>query len=231
MKAYLNSPLFGVTITILTFLIGSYINKKTKLAILNPILLSALAIIFVLNQFDIDYETYNLGGRLISFFIAPATVALAVPLYKNIRLLRKKWLPILIGITVGSLAGLVVIFVLCKLLGIDRTMLISLLPKSTTAAISMEISKQIGGIPYLSVVFTAVTGISGNILGEYVFRIFKINDKVSRGVSLGTASHVLGTAKAMEMGETEGALSSLSITVAGIISVFLIPWFMNLIGI
>lgn len=131
----------------------------------------------------------------------------------------------------GSLAGLVVIFVLCKLLGIDRTMLISLLPKSTTAAISMEISEQIGGIPYLSVVFTAVTGISGNILGEYVFRIFKINDKVSRGVSLGTASHVLGTAKAMEMGETEGALSSLSITVAGIISVFLIPWFMNLIGI
>jgi len=231
MSDYFNSSLFGATLTVVTFLIAKYINQKTKKAILNPILMSAVVIICFLKYFHIDYETYNSGGKIISFFIAPATVVLAVPLYKNIRLLKEKWLTILIGITVGSLAGLVSIFVLCKLLGLDRTVMVSMFPKSTTSAISMEISEQIGGIPSLSVAFTAVAGISGNILGEYVFKLFKIDNKVSRGVALGTASHALGTAKAMEMGETEGALSSLSITVAGIISVFLIPWFMNLLNV
>lgn len=231
MRAFFNTPLFGVTITIITFLLGKYINEKTKKAILNPILLSAIMIMVFLSHFNIEYETYNSGGRLASFFIAPATVVLAVPLYKNIRLLRKKWLPILIGITMGSLAGLFTVYVLCKLLDLDRTILISMLPKSTTAAISTSLSEQIGGIPALTMAFTAVTGIGGNVLGEYVFNIFKINDKVSKGVSLGTASHAVGTVKAMELGETEGALSSLSITVAGIINVFLIPWFMNLLSI
>ncbi len=231
MTSYFNSPLFGVTLTLVTFLIGKFINQKTRKAIFNPILISALIIICFLTYFNIDYETYNSGGRIISFFIAPATVVLAVPLYKNIRLLKKKWMPILIGITVGSLAGLISIFILCKLLGLDHTIMISMFPKSTTSAISMEISKQIGGIPSLSVFFTAVAGIGGNILSEYIFKVFKIDNKVSQGVALGTASHALGTAKAMEMGETEGALSSLSITVAGIISVFLIPWFINLLNI
>ncbi len=231
MREYFNTPIFGVTITLVTFLIGRYINKKTRKAILNPILLSALMIIIFLRYFNIEYETYNQGGRIISFFIAPATVVLAVPLYKNIRLLRKKWFPILVGIAVGSLTGLVSIFILCKLLGLDDIIMISMLPKSTTAAISMEISKEIGGLPSLSVAFTALAGVSGNILSQYVFKAFKIYDKVSKGVALGTASLELGTAKAMEMGETEGALSSLSISLAGIISVFLIPWFMNLLSI
>lgn len=231
MREYFNTPIFGVTITLVTFLIGRYINKKTRKAILNPILLSALMIIIFLRYFNIEYETYNKGGRIISFFIAPATVVLAVPLYKNIRLLRKKWFPILVGIAVGSLTGLVSIFILCKLLGLDDIIMISMLPKSTTAAISMEISKEIGGLPSLSVAFTALAGVSGNILSQYVFKAFKIYDKVSKGVALGTASLALGTAKAMEMGETEGALSSLSISLAGIISVFLIPWFMNLLSI
>lgn len=194
-------------------------------------LIAAVLIIVFLTKFNIDYETYNKGGSIISFFIAPATVVLAVPLYKNIKLLKGKWISIIIGITIGSLAGLVTIFVLCKAFGIEDIIMISMFPKSTTAAISLEIAETIGGLPNLAVAFTAVAGISGNILGEYVFKLFRIKNRISKGVALGSASHAVGTAKAMEIGEVEGGLSSLSITIAGIISVFLIPWFMNLIGI
>lgn len=231
MSQYFESTLFGVTITIIAFFIGKYINQKTKKAILNPILISVFLIILFLKKYNIDYETYNKGGSIISFFIAPATVVLAVPLYKNIKLLKGRWVPITVGIIIGSLAGLVTIFVLCKIFRIEDIIMISMFPKSTTAAISMEIADSIGGLPNLAAFFTAISGISGNILGEYVFNIFKIKSRIAKGVAFGTSSHALGTAKAMEMGEAEGALSSLSITVAGIISVFLIPWFMNIIGI
>lgn len=231
MALYLDTPLFGVTISIIAFIIGIYISKKTKIAIINPLVISYIIIISFLLYFDIDYEIYNKGGSIISFFIAPATVVLAVPLYKNIKLLKERWPSILIGITLGSLAGLFSIFLMSKIFKIDDIVMLSLFPKSTTAAISMEIADQIGGIPALAVAFTAVTGIVGNFMGDYIFKLFKIKDKVSRGVALGTASHALGTAKAMEMGETEGALSSLAITVAGIISVFLIPWFIKILSI
>ncbi len=231
MTMYFDTPLFGMTISIVAFIIGMYINKKSKLAIFNPLLLSGIIIISFLSYFDIDYETYNKGGSIISFFIGPATVVLAVPLYKNIKLLKDRWLSILIGITVGSLAGLFTIFLLSKFLEIDHAIMVSMLPKSTTMAISMEIADQIGGVPALAAAFTAVAGIGGNFIGQYILRLFNVEDKVSKGVALGTASHALGTAKAIEMGETEGALASLSIGLAGIISVFLIPWFMNLLSI
>lgn len=229
MAEFFDTPLFGITLSLVAFIIGMYVHGKIKMTIFNPLLISAIIIISFLSYFDIDYDTFNKGGSLISFFIAPATVALAVPLYKNIKLLKKRWLSILIGISLGSLAGLFTIFILSKLFKIDQTIMVTMFPKSTTTAISMEIAEQIGGIPTLAVAFTAVAGIGGNLVGEYVFKLFKINDKVSKGVALGTASHAVGTAKAMEMGETEGALSSLSIGVAGIVSVFLIPWFMKLL--
>lgn len=167
---------------------------------------------------------------MISFFIAPATVVLAVPLYKNIRLLKGKWFNVLTGITLGSLAGLFSIYILSKLFKIEATVMISLFPKSTTAAISMEIAEHIGGIPALALAFTVLTGNIGYFMAEYIFKWFNIEDKMSKGLALGTTAHVLGTAKAMELGETEGALSSLAITVAGIVSVFLIPWFMKLLS-
>ncbi len=231
MAMYVDTPLFGVMISIVAFIIGVHINKKTKIAILNPLVISYIIIISILLYFNISFETYNKGGSIISFFIAPATVVLAVPLYKNIKLLKERWASILIGTTLGILAGLFSIYLLCKLFKIDDVVMVSLFPKSTTAAISMEIAEQIGGIPSLAVAFTAITGIAGNLIGDYIFRIFNIKDKVSKGVALGTASHALGTARAMEIGETEGALSSLAITVAGIISVFIIPWFMKILSI
>lgn len=230
MDMYLDTPLFGVSISIIAFFIGIYINKKTNKAILNPLIVSSIIIIGFLLYFDIDYEIYDKGGNIISFFIAPATVVLAVPLYKNIRLLKGKWFNVLIGVTLGSLAGLFSIYILSKLFKIEAIVMISLLPKSTTAAISMEIAEHIGGIPTLTLAFTVLTGNIGYFMAEYIFKWFNIDDKMSKGLALGTTSHVLGTAKAMELGETEGALSSLAITVAGIVSVFLIPWFMKLLS-
>lgn len=231
MVKYIDTPLFGVAISIIAFTIGLYINKKTEKAILNPLLLAQIMIICFLLYFDVDYEIYDKGGSIIGFFIAPATVVLAVPLYKNLKLLKGRGLIILIGIIVGSLAGILSIFIMGKMFKIDGAIMASMFPKSTTSAISMEIADQIGGIPALAVAFTAITGISGNLMSDYIFGIFKINDKVAKGIALGTTSHAIGTARAIELGETEGALSSLSISVAGIVSVFLIPWFMKLIGI
>lgn len=231
MEYYLDTPLFGVTLSIVAFIIGVYINEKMELSITNPLFISSLIIITFLLYFNIDYEIYNKGGSIISFFIGPATVALAVPLYKNIRLLKENYISILIGITLGSIAGIISIILMSKLFAIDNIIMISLLPKSTTAAISMEISDQIGGIPSLTVAFTVITGILGNSMAFYVFKLFKIKDETSRGVALGTSAHALGTAKAMEMGEIEGALSSLAISVAGIISIFLIPWLIKLLSI
>lgn len=231
MEYYLDTPLFGVTLSIVAFIIGVYINEKMELSITNPLFISSLIIITFLLYFNIDYEIYNKGGSIISFFIGPATVALAVPLYKNIRLLKENYISILIGITLGSIAGIISIILMSKLFAIDNIIMISLLPKSTTAAISMEISDQIGGIPSLTVAFTVITGILGNSMAFYIFKLFKIKDETSKGVALGTSAHALGTAKAMEMGEIEGALSSLAISVAGIISIFLIPWLIKLLSI
>jgi len=184
MGMYLDTPLFGVSISIIAFFIGIYINKKTNKGILNPLIVSSIIIIGFLLYFDIDYEIYNKGGSMISFFIAPATVVLAVPLYKNIRLLKGKWFNVLTGITLGSLAGLFSIYILSKLFKIEATVMISLFPKSTTAAISMEIAEHIGGIPALALAFTVLTGNIGYFMAEYIFKWFNIEDKMSKGFSL-----------------------------------------------
>lgn len=173
--------------------------------------------------FDIEYEVYNRGGSIISFFLGPATVILAVPLYKQIEKLKANGIIILIGIVVGSLVGILSIIYLGKLFGLDRSIILSLAPKSATAAISMEVSKQIGGIPALTVAATVLTGITGNVIGVPIYKLFKIKDEIASGIALGTVSYAIGTAKAIELGEVQGGMSSLAISVAGLVTVFLVP--------
>lgn len=223
MTQYLDTPLFGVAITIIAYSVSQYINKRFKTSILNPIALSIMAIVGFLIYNNIDYEVYNKGGNIISFFLGPATVALAVPLYKKIELLKENLLPILVGIFVGSLAGIVSVILLSRVFKLEDILMLSLIPKSTTSAIAMDISTQIGGNSAIAIVFVIVTGIFGNILGPDLLRRFGIKDEIAKGISMGTASHVVGTAKAMEMGEKEGAMSSLAIGVAGLMTVFLAP--------
>jgi predicted murein hydrolase (TIGR00659 family) len=219
----LNTPLFGITITLLAFEIGIFLNNKIKLAIFNPLFVSQTLIILFLLKFDISVEAYNKGGQLISFFLAPATVILAVPLYRKFKLLKANVLHILIGITTGSIAGIASVILLGKLFGLDKLLKVSMLPKSVTLPIGLEISAQLGGLSAITVAATVITGVFGTITGAYICNIFRIKDKVAVGVAIGTAAHALGTTKAMELGETEGAMSSLSIGVAGLITVALAP--------
>ena len=223
MIKFLDTPLFGILISILAFEIGIFINKKTRLSILNPIVIAEVLIIVFMIVFNIDYEAYNKGGSIISFFLGPATVVLAVPLYKQIEKLKANGLPIIVGITVGCITAILSVCFLSKLFSLDEVIIMSLLPKSVTAAISMEVSSQIGGIPALTVAATVVTGIVGNVLWPYISKLFKIENDVASGISLGTSAHALGTAKAMELGEVEGGMASLAIGVAGLVTVILAP--------
>lgn len=230
MAAYLDTPIFGVAITIIIYSLSSFINKKIKISFLNPIIISIIGIIGFLIYNNINYEVYSQGGNVISFFLGPATVVLAVPLYKQIDLLKENLLPILIGILVGSLAGIVTVIFLSKSFGLDEMIMLSMVPKSTTSAIAIDISKEIGGNPALAIAFVIATGIFGNIIGPSLFRIFRINNKVAKGIALGTSSHVVGTAKAMEIGEVEGAMGSLAIGLAGLITVFLAPIILSIMN-
>ena len=228
MRELINTPMFGITISLLAFELGCFIYNKTKIAIFNPLFISQAIIILFLLRFDISFETYNKGGQLISFFLAPATVILAVPLYRKIKLLKENALPIFAGITVGSIFGMVSIILLGKLLGIESMLKQSMVPKSVTVPIGVEVSTQLGGIPAVTVAAIVITGILGAIVGPFICKLFRIKDKVAVGVAMGTASHALGTTKAMELGETEGAMSSLSIGVAGLITVVLAPFMVKL---
>ncbi len=232
MYEYINTPIFGVGISILAFTLSSYIAKRTKIMLLNPLLVAMLFVVGILLIFDIDYETYNLGGQMITFFLGPATVVLAVPLYKQRELLKGNLAPILVGILVGSVAGILFVVLAGRLLGLDRLLVASLVPRSTTTPIAMEISILLEGNPSLTAIFVSITGISGYMFGEKILTLFGVRNPIAKGISIGTASHAVGTAKAMEIGEVEGAMSSLAIGVAGIVTVLVVPgilWLLNII--
>jgi len=230
LKELLTTPLFGIILSLLAFEIGHFIYNKTKISIFNPLLIAITLVIAFLLKFNISLEDYNKGAQLISFFLAPATIVLAVPLYKKINLLKANALPILIGITLGSLSGIISVLALSKLFKIDKSIAASLVPKSITTPIGIEVSKQLGGIPAITVAAIIITGIIGAIIAPYVCRFLKIKNKIAIGIAIGTSSHALGTTKAVELGEIEGAMSSLSIGIAGIIIVFLLPLLIKIIA-
>lgn len=223
MSAWWSSPAFGVLLTLLAFEAGMFLQKKTGLALMNPILLAILLVIAVLLLFKIPLESYQVGGSYISFLLGPATVSLAVPLYKNLARLKQNAVPILAGITAGVLTNVAMVAGMAWLLKLDRVLMLSLLPKSVTTPIGLEVSVQLGGISGLTVTAIMVTGITGVILGPVLFDFFHIRDEVARGIALGTASHALGTTRAMEMGEVEGGMSGLALGVAGLMTGILLP--------
>lgn len=223
MKELVNSPLFGIMISLLAFEIGCMLYNKTKIAFFNPLFISQALIILLLLRFHISFEAYNKGGQLISFFLGPATVVLAVPLYKKLKLLKANAFAILTGITIGSIFGMISIILLGKAFGLNELLRLSMIPKSVTTPIGMDVSSQLGGIPAVTVAAIIITGILGAIIGPYICKIFRIKDSVSVGIAIGTSSHALGTTKALELGETEGAMSSLSVGIAGLITVILAP--------
>ena len=211
----------GVTISLLAYMFGSVLKKKLKKAILNPLLVSIIVTIVVLVVADVDYDVYNEGAKYLSWFLTPATVCLAIPLYEQWELLKHNYKAVLGGIFAGVITSLTTVLVLCKVMGLSHKDYVTLLPKSITTAIGMGVSEELGGYVTITVAVIVVPGVIGNIIGEIVFRIFRIEEPISKGLALGSSAHAIGTAKAMEIGEVEGAMSSLSIAVTGILTVIL----------
>lgn len=223
MSEFINTPLFGILLSIIAFEIGVWINKKTKISLLNPMLIGIVLVIGFLMVCNVKYESYKLGGDYISFFLAPATVALAVPLYKQLDKLKANWLPILVGIFVGSVSSIISVIVLAKFAGISQNVLVSITPKSITIPMGIEVSRLLGGLPAITVASIMITGITGAIISPIVCKLCHITDPVAQGVATGTASHAVGTSRMMELGEIQGAMSSLSIGIAGIVTAITAP--------
>ena len=230
MKEFLiNSVFFGALLSLAGYELGLILKKKFKLAIFNPLLIASVSVIAVLFLMDIDYESYNEGGKYLSYLLTPATVSLAVPLYEQLELLKKNLKAVAAGIISGVIASVFGVFALCKLFGMNHQQYVTLLPKSITTAIGMGVSEELGGIVTITVAVIVITGVLGNVIADLVYKIFHIDEPVAKGLALGTASHAIGTAKAMELGMTEGAMSSLAIAVAGLLTAVLAPVFSGLI--
>lgn len=219
------SVFFGAVISLVAYEFGLILKKKFKLAIFNPLLIAIICVIGVLNVLDVDYETYNEGGKYISYLLTPATVCLAVPLYQQLQLLKKNIKAVAAGIISGVLASLVSILVFAKLFGLSHEQYVTLLPKSITTAIGMGVSQELGGIVTITVAVIIITGVLGNMIADVVYKAAKIEEPVAKGLALGTSAHAIGTAKAMELGQVEGAMSSLAIAVAGLLTVIAASFF------
>ena len=213
------SVYFGLMLTVLTFGVGSLLKQKLKSPLFNPILISMVLCIGFLLVFDIDYEFYQSGAKYISYLLTPATICLAIPLYKQFELLKRNRRAVMAGILSGVVTSLCAILVLAVLFRLDHQAYVTLLPKSITTAIGMDVSAQLGGQVSITVAVILLTGIFGNICAETVFRLARITDPIAKGIAIGTSAHAVGTAKALELGQVEGAMSSLSIAVAGILTV------------
>ena len=222
-SAVMDSGYFGLILSIFLYLLAVSIKKKFRFSILNPLLTSTLMIIAILCIFRIPYDSYKSSADLLTYLLTPATVCLAIPMYKQIRLLKENLPAVFCAITSGTLCSVLSILIMGKLFRLQAEHIATLLPKSITTAIGMGVSEKAGGIVTLTVAAIVITGILGNMIAEMVFKIFHISHPIARGLALGTSAHAVGTAKALELGEIEGAMSSLSICVAGILTVILVP--------
>lgn len=224
-----SSAVWGVLLTLAAFALGTWINRRTKQAFLNPLLLGTVFVIVFLSVLSIPYATYKASAAPVSYLLLPATVSLAVPLYEKWELLCRNLIAIFAGILSGVAASLGSILALALLLRLNHTQYVTLLPKSVTTAISMDVAAELGGIAALTGALVILTGIVGALLAETVCTVFHITDPIAKGIGIGTASHAIGTAKALQMGEVEGAMSGLAVAVAGVLTAILCPVISNLI--
>lgn len=221
MNELLYSPFFGLLLTTAVYAVGVKIQKKTGLVICNGLVLAALMVIAVLLAFEIPYEAYGAGGSLINLLLTPATVCFAVTIYRRLEVLKKNLLPVLAGCAAGAVASVSSVWVLCRLFGLDRTLTMSLLPKSVTTPIATALAQSNGGIIAITAASVIFAGILGNLAAPLMMRLLRVEDPVEVGLGIGACSHAVGTAKAMELGETEGALSSVAIGLCGVLTTLL----------
>lgn len=224
-----NSVFLGVLLSIGAYAIGMLLKRKTGWSILNPLLVSIVLIIAFLLVTGLPYQTYSEGADIISYMLTPATICLAVPLYQQVELLKKNYKAVLAGILSGVFSSMITILILALLFGFDHASYVTFLPKSITTAIGMGVSQELGGYVSVTVVVIVLTGVIGNVIADRVLGFLHIEEPIAKGVAIGSASHAIGTARAMEMGQVEGAMSGLSIVVSGIMTVLVatvFSWFM-----
>lgn len=227
---FLENKFFLLAVTFGVFFVSRILQKKTGLVILNPILLTIAVLIVFLKFTGISYETYNEGGALIEFWLKPAVVALGVPLYLQLEMIKKQLIPILISQLAGCLVGLVSVVLIAKWMGATPEIIVSLAPKSVTTPIAMEVAKTVGGIPSLTAAVVIVVGLFGAICGFKVLQIGRVGSPIAQGLSMGTASHAVGTSTAMEISGKYGAYASLGLTLNGIFTALFTPTILHLLG-
>ena len=228
METVTNNPVFGIFLTIAIYRLAVKFKTKFNFAINNPLLTGIGSIVLILTIFNIPYENYKIGGDYIHFLLGPATVILAVPLYRQLELLKKNLLPIIAGVLSGSFFALLSIGFLCKVFNFDEVLTASLLPKSVTMPIGIEVAESLGGISSITVISIVVTGLTGAVFAEKILHYTGIKDKVAQGISIGTSAHALGTTKAIEMGEVQGGMSGLAIGLAGFFTALFAPFILSL---
>lgn len=224
-----NSLYIGFLISLASYAMGVWLRKKTGLSFVNPLLVSILLVIGFLLLTGVSYNSYAAGSEIISYLLTPATICLAVPLYQQFNLLKKNWKAVVAGLVSGVLSSLVCILLMALLFKFDHNTYVTFLPKSITTAIGMGVAEEYGGYVSLAVIVIVITGVIGNVLAEAVLKLFRIEEPIAKGIAIGSSSHAVGTTKAMELGQIEGAMSSLSIVVCGLLTVILAPLFAPLI--
>ena len=227
---FLENKFFLLAITFSFFMVAKMIQNKTGWLLLNPILLAIAALICFLQLSGVSYETYQEAGSLVEFWLRPAVVALGVPLYLQLRMIRKQLLPIVLSQLAGCFVGLVSVVIIAKLLGTSPEVIMSLAPKSVTTPIAMEVSEAVGGIPSLTAAVVIVVGLFGATCGFKVLQVGRVGSPIAQGLSMGTASHAVGTSRAMEVSGKYGAYASLGLTLNGILTALLAPTILRLLG-
>lgn len=215
---FAGSDFFAVALTLVIFSLASLCQQKWKLAILNPILLSGLAVIGVLKLLNIPNSVYQEGCRFLNFLLTPATICLAVSFYEQFQNLKRHLLAVTAGVIAGTIASIGTVWLLSGAFGLEQALTLSLLPKSITTAIGVVLSQEIGGIAAITTAAIVITGIVGNMIGPICCKLFRLKSEVAQGVAFGTASHVIGTSKASQLSSLTGAVSSLALTIAGIVT-------------
>ena len=227
---FLANKYFLIALTFIVFVAARMFQRRTGIAMLNPILVTTILLIGFMLGADVDYDTYAEGGSYIEFWLKPAVVALGVPLYRQLEAIRKQLLPILVAELAGCVAGIVSVVIVAQLLGATKDVILSLAAKSVTTPIAMEVTAAVGGIPSLPAAVVVCTGIFGGMTGFRMMKMSRVKSPIARGLSIGTAAHAIGTSAAMDVGYRYGAFSSLGLTINGLLTALLTPFILDLLG-
>ncbi len=210
------NPLFGISLCLITFYLGDFINKKLKIQLLNSLVLSCAMCIAVLFVFNIPYDNFNNGAQFVNMMIIPTTAVLAVNIFEQRMVLKQYFWPVIIGCTVGAITSIVSVYAICRIFLLNSEVMASLLPKSTTTAIAVALAQGKGGIAAITALTVLLTGVFGAIIAPFIFKTFKIRNPVAQGIAIGASSHAFGTAKAVQMGDIQGSMSGIALSITGI---------------